>query len=86
MFVLLDTNVWVAGTRLLRAGVGPVFLHYLTVRQGKLLLPDIIKREIYSECHREVADASAEIIRAYSKVEHLLGERDDYKLPTFYGS
>lgn len=82
MLVLLDTNVWVAATRLLRAGVGPVFLHYLAVRQGKLLLPDIIRNEIYSECHREVAQASSEISTAYGKVEHLLGERDEYRLPT----
>ncbi len=82
MLVLIDTNVFVRETHLLRKKAGPPFIHFLRAAKGKLLVPELLEREYREQTVAAVADEARAIEGAFGKIQSLVGVRDDYKLPS----
>jgi PIN domain-containing protein len=61
--VVLDTNIWVHRTHLLRSGLGPSLVSVLATARAVLGLPAVVEREIrahtYSVAMKKVEDAQA---------------------------
>lgn len=74
-FVILDTNAWIHGTRLLRSPLGVAFLHAARDRKAILRLPEVVETELLVVLSRECQQHSSQITRAVSEIESFLGRR-----------
>jgi PIN domain len=70
--IVLDTNAWVRGTRLLRSPLGLAFLHTATQRGSVLLLPEVIEKEVHAVVARSCIEASTKIKKAREELHSLL--------------
>jgi hypothetical protein len=84
MLVVLDTNVFVHELHLLRSGVGPLFLHFLAAKGGKLFIPGILKREYSEQALCVVQNAQKEITSKLTRIEAIVGVASGTTLPTPY--
>jgi predicted nucleic acid-binding protein len=75
--IVLDTNIWVYKTDLLRTPLGSALTHALLQVEGHLGLPSIIEEEIIKHVVRRGGELAAEILEKASKVAHLLGQVDE---------
>jgi hypothetical protein len=80
--VVIDTNVWVYRTRLLRAPVGAALLHAIIRGDALLGLPEVVEQEVVKHTKKEGARAAKLVHDGYKIVEILIGTRDDYRLPS----
>jgi len=81
-FLVLDTNVWVYTTRLLSTGLGAAVLYSLDQTGRVLALPEVIEEEIKKHTIKCGKEAIEEIHKNYRLIELLMGERDDYRVPS----
>ena len=81
-FVVLDTNIWVHTTRLLRTGLGAALLHSVKQTKKVLGLPEVIELEIRKHVVKSGTAAIDLIDANYRLIEQLMGARDDYQVPS----
>ncbi|MBL0180528.1 MAG: DUF4935 domain-containing protein [Gemmatimonadetes bacterium] len=79
--VIIDTNIWVANP-LLNSPLGSAFLFEVERLGGRVVLPEVVEREVHKHTLRLVAEARESIARAYGIVSVIMGGRDDYQVPT----
>lgn len=82
MIVVIDTNVFVRDTLLLRAKIGSAFLHYLHYRSGRLYVPEVLRREYSEQTVLLLREQRQNIEKAFTRIQALFGERDDFIIPT----
>lgn len=82
MFVVVDTNIFVRETHLLRKKAGPPLIHFLRGAGGRIFVPEILEREYEEQTSAAVSDEVREVQAAFSKIQTLVGARDDYQVPT----
>jgi hypothetical protein len=81
-YIILDTNIWIYSTKLLDDSMSAALLFYLNSTGGKLVLPEILEREIAINLLKIAKDACSEIDKQYSILQRMLGVIDDYQLPS----
>jgi hypothetical protein len=81
-YVVIDTNVWVYTTRLLTTDLGAALLYAIGRTNSQLALPEVIEEEIRKHTIKTGADAVSDINEGYRRIEMLMGQRDDYRVPT----
>lgn len=82
MIVIIDTQVFVRDTLLLRGGIGPVFLHFLALKKGRLFIPDILRLEYLEQSLLVAIEQRSKIDSAFERLHALAGEIQEYALPT----
>ncbi|ADQ13715.1 PIN domain-containing protein [Halanaerobium hydrogeniformans] len=81
--IILDTNIWIYRTKLLRSILGAAFLYVLYKSDNLLLgLPEVVELEMKKHAKKSGMKASKEIKEQYSIIEKLIGSRDEYNLPS----
>jgi hypothetical protein len=81
-FLVLDTMIWVYKTRLLNTGLGAAVLYSLHQTGPVLALPEVIEEEIRKHTIKNAKEAVEAIQKKYRLIEQLMGERDDYRVPS----
>lgn len=81
-YIILDTNIWVYTTKLLADPMSAALLFYLNSTGGKIIIPEVIEKEITINLHKIAKEACNEIDKQYSLLQRMFGVIDDYKLPT----
>ncbi|HVF01457.1 MAG TPA: PIN domain-containing protein [Rubrobacteraceae bacterium] len=76
--VVLDTNVWVYRTLLLRTALGAALTHSLVRLQGTLGLPEVLEMEIVKHTVREGRKSVDAITRGVSRLSKLTGLVGDH--------
>ncbi len=71
--VVLDTNIWVYRTSLLRTPLGAAFINALIRLEGRLGLPEVVEEEIIKHTVRAGQKAAAQMIENARKIERLIG-------------
>ncbi len=79
--VVLDTNIWVHKTSLLRTVLGAALTSSVVRLEGVLGLPEVVEEEIVKHAVKEGAEAAARIRTDLAKIEKLVGYRDRYSPP-----
>jgi predicted nucleic acid-binding protein len=79
--VLLDTNIWVYSTKMLRSPLGSALLYLIRKNQIKIILPEVVEMEIRKHILKHGIDNVEKIEKGYSVIEKLIGERDNFDLP-----
>lgn len=82
IIVIVDTNVLVYKTKLLKTPVSAALLYALKSQQGKLGFPEVLELELEKHFAKCVSKAISQVKNGYSELEIFMGVRDDYKLPT----
>lgn len=82
MFVVIDTNIFVRESHLLRKKAGPPLIHFLRGAGGRLFVPEILELEYEEQTVAAVSDEIEDVHAAFSKIQTLVGVRDDYLVPT----
>ena len=80
--VVLDANVWVYKTKLLRSPLGHAFLYALRQVKARIGLPDVLEMEIKKHAHRLANEAVTGIDEGLFELERLLGHRPSVSIPT----
>lgn len=80
--IVVDTGVWVYGTRLLSSPLGASLLYAIKTAGYTLGLPEVIKEEITKHTVKAGSEASEQIREQYRLIEMLMGSRDDYRVPS----
>jgi hypothetical protein len=80
-YVIVDTNIFVYGTRLFTSSMGIAFLYAIRRANISFLLPEIIELELRKNTHKMMMDAINSISENYRLIEMVMGSRDDYKVP-----
>jgi hypothetical protein len=80
--VVIDTNVWVYDTRMLRSPLGAALLYEVHNSQAKIGLPEVIELEITKHAVNEGLKAVEQVMKGYKTIEILVGGRDDFRVPT----
>jgi flagellar biosynthesis chaperone FliJ len=80
-FLVLDTNIWYT-TLLLSTPAGAAVIYSLSQFKRKLALPEVIEEEIKKQAYKRGTEAVLEIQKNYRIIEQLMGERDNYQLPS----
>jgi hypothetical protein len=81
LILILDTNIWIK-EHLLRTATGAAFLYAVRQIGGKLLLPDVTRREIIACVARTGADAVKNMERGLSIVQKFTGSCPGITLPS----
>jgi hypothetical protein len=79
--VVVDTNVFVRDTHLLRKKGGPALLRLLRAAKGQLLIPEILHREYVEQTVKAANEERSRVNTAFSALETLLGVRFDHPVP-----
>jgi len=79
--IIIDTNVW-RQHLLLRTVIGSTFLYTITQTGHKLLVPEIIEKEIFVHTKKVVESAKNEIDKSFRIVGSVIGEHSAYDLPS----
>jgi hypothetical protein len=79
--VVVDTNVFVRETHLLRKKAGPALVRLLRATKGQLLIPEILQREYVEQTLRAANEQRSRVNTAFSTLETLLGLRFDHPVP-----
>jgi hypothetical protein len=66
----------------MRSGIGPLFLHYLSLKSGKLVVPGILKREYTEQAIDLVQMNTREIKGRYRRIHAIVGEAEEIQFPT----
>jgi len=82
LIVVLDTNILVYKTWLLRTSLGAAFLYIIQRKNATIGLPEIVEKETIKHAVKNGLEANEEIEKSYSKIEKIIGKRDNYQLPT----
>jgi hypothetical protein len=82
MIVIIDTNIFVRETHLLRKKAGPPFIHFLRAAKGKLFIPEILALEYREQAQLAAAEEVRTIDSAFGRIQSLVGYRDDYQVPS----
>src|SRR6185369_10604342 len=82
MFVVIDTNIFVRESHLLRKKAGPPLIHFLRGARGHLFVPEILEQEYEEQTVSAVLEEIKDIHTAFSKIQTLVGARDDYRVPS----
>lgn len=82
MLVVIDTNIFVRESHLLRKKAGPPLIHFLRGAGGHLFVPEILEQEYEEQTVAAVLEEIKGVHTAFSKIETLVGVRDDYRVPT----
>jgi predicted nucleic acid-binding protein len=80
--VVLDTNIWVYKTSLLRTALGAALINSLLRVDGLLGLPEIVEEEIIKHTVKAGHESAAQIIGNYGEIARLVGWVDEYLPPT----
>ena len=80
-YIILDTNIWIYSTRLLDDSMSAALLFYLNNTGGKLVLPEIIEKEVSANLTKIAKSACNEIDKQYALLQKIFGSIDDYRLP-----
>ncbi|WP_269755897.1 PIN domain-containing protein [Desulfogranum marinum] len=80
-YIILDTNIWIYSTRLLDDSMSAALLFYLNNTGGKLVLPEIIEKEVSANLTKIAKSACGEIDKQYALLQKIFGSIDDYRLP-----
>jgi PIN domain len=80
--LILDTNIWVYNTSLLRTPLGASLLYYIKMGDIKIGPPEVVELEINKHSLKVVKEAIQNIVKGYEQIEAFLGERDDYFIPS----
>lgn len=81
-YIILDTNIWIYTTKLLDDSMSAALLFYLNSTGGKIVIPEVIEKEITINLHKIANEACKEIDKQYSILQRMFGVIDDYRLPT----
>jgi hypothetical protein len=81
MILVLDANIWIK-ERLLRSSIGVALLYALRRSGGKLVLPDVVEKEVVHRSADMGAEAVDKIKQGFTTVQSLLGTRPDLSLPS----
>ena len=81
LVVCIDTNVFVRDTHLLRKKAGPPMIHFLRAAGGRFLVPDILRLEYVEQTIAAVIEARNSIDDGFTRIQTLVGHRDDYQVP-----
>lgn len=79
--VVVDSNIWVA-ERILQTTIGSAFLYALTGSAGKIVLPEIVEREVQLVLLTQSEKAVGDIARAAGLLRHVSGQSLQYSAPT----
>lgn len=79
--VVLDTNIWVYDTKLLRSTLGSALLYAVYGKQVTIGLPEVVELEVLKHGTKVLQEAVDKIREGFSSIESLTGERDDYQVP-----
>lgn len=79
--VIIDTNIWVANP-LLNSPLGSALLFEIERLGGRLVLPEVVEREIFKHTLRLITMARDAIARSYRDCSAVMGSRDNYRVPT----
>lgn len=78
-YVLLDTNIWVHKTHLLRTPLGVALLHVLARSNAKLALPEVVELEV----QRKAKELASEHLEKARQSLAVLGHLSGHVLPLF---
>lgn len=78
-FIVLDTQIWVYHTSLLRSPLGESLLHLLRIGSGSIGLPEVVRSEIIKHARKRALDARKQIENNIHQLQLLLGR--DLALP-----
>jgi hypothetical protein len=81
VIVVIDTNVFVRDTHLLRKKGGPALIRLLRATRGQLLIPEILHREYVEQTVAAADEHRSKVEKAFSALETLLGERFQQPVP-----
>ncbi len=81
MIVVVDTNVFVRETHLLRKKSGHALVRLLRATRGQLLIPEILYREYVEQTVEAANEQRSKVDKAFSTLETLLGERFQQPVP-----
>ena len=81
MIVIIDTNVFVRDTHLLRKKSGPALIRLLRATRGQLLIPEILHREYVEQTVEAASEQRSKVDKAFSALETLLGARFQQHVP-----
>ena len=79
--VVVDTNVFVRETHLLRKKGGPALVRLLRATNGRLLIPEILHRECVEQSVKMANDGRSAVITALNTLDTLLGVRLENPFP-----
>jgi hypothetical protein len=85
VIIVVDTNVFVRETHLLRKKGGPALLRLLRVTKGQILIPEILRREYLEQTIKAAGEEGARIETASSMLRTLLGGRLEHPVPDSTG-
>ena len=81
MIVVVDTNVFVRETHLLRKKGGLELVQLLHATNGSILIPEILQREYVEQSVKSVDEERGRVSKAFSTLETLLGVPFDHSIP-----
>lgn len=81
MIIVVDTNVFVRDTHLLRKKGGPALVRLLRATKGQILIPEILQREYVEQTVKAADDVRSRVMAACSTLETLLGTPASYTVP-----
>ncbi len=81
MIVVVDTNVFVRDTHLLRKKSGSALVRLLGATRGQLLIPEILHLEYVEQTVRAANEQRSRVNTACSVLETLVGARIDHRVP-----
>jgi hypothetical protein len=81
-FLVLDTNILVYATRLLSTSLGAAVIYTLQQTGRNLALPEVIEEETKKHTLKQGKEAIENIQENYFLIEQLMGDRDDYRVPS----
>lgn len=80
-YIILDTNIWVYKTKLLSDPISAALLFHLNQTNGKLVIPEVIEREVNANLTKVAHEACNQIKKQYRLLQKIFGYIDDYQLP-----
>lgn len=81
MIVVVDTNVFVRDTHLLRKKGGPELVRLLRATTGQLLIPEILQKEYIDLAVRTAGEERGRVEKSFNLLGTLLGLSFDHSVP-----
>ena len=79
--VVLDSNVWLS-TFLLNTPPGAAFLFTIRRLERLIVLPEVVESEVVKNTVERADEAIRSIRKGYDTLLAIMGERDDYRVPS----
>lgn len=79
--ILLDTNIWVYASKMLRSDLGCALLFEIKKNNIKIMLPEVVELEVRKHIIKHGMESVKNIINGLSTVEKLSGNRYELSLP-----